>query len=320
MNDKIYNKPLFIFGMARSGTTYLRRLVNSLPDVFLLYESKFIWTAYDIFQKEDVLSNRAIFQRFLEQLKTSVKEPSALLTQPLDFFDRLYENFCEHRDFSEFCQELFSTGISQGRIWGNKLLQKEELKMLLNLFPYARFIIIIRDVRSVVYSGHMFNKDNYLSAALLWSDNARFIKNIQKESANIDIMILRYEDLVRDSNQVLKQIASFIGLVTPKDFSTASTAHTKSINKWRNYLNSKKVRQIEEICFNEMKHFGYEPELAKGPRKMSLLQFILSIFLQVRGRLLKQRGRLRGMFAYKSLRRYLKIYQQISSDKKTNAD
>jgi hypothetical protein len=308
MNGKIFNRPLFIFGMARSGTTYLRRLVNSLPGVFLLYESKIIWTAYNIFQKEDVLTNRAIFQRFLERLKACERQSSDLFTQPLEFYDHLYKNFCKHRDLGEFFKELFSSSIGHGKIWGNKLLQKEELKVLFKIFPHARFIIIIRDVRSVVYSAHLFNKDNIFTASLLWSDNARFIKSIKKESTNLDMMFLRYEDFVRDSNLVLKQIASFIGAETPEDFSIAATAHTKSIDKWRNHLTSKEVRQIEEICFNEMKHFGYKPEFAEGSRKMSLLRFIISIVLQMRGRLIKQKGGLRGIFSYKSLYRYLKAF------------
>ncbi|MCP4371230.1 MAG: sulfotransferase, partial [Deltaproteobacteria bacterium] len=52
MPNRALSEPLFIFGMARSGTSYLRRLVNSFPDVFLMYESKIIATADEIFQKE----------------------------------------------------------------------------------------------------------------------------------------------------------------------------------------------------------------------------------------------------------------------------
>ncbi len=320
MHDRTFSEPLFIFGMARSGTSYLRRLVNSFPDVSLLYESKIMMTANDIFQKEDVLSNRLTFQRFLDRLKICDNAHSKLFTQPLEFYDCLYESFCRHRDFSEFCRELFSTNVDHGGTWGNKLLEKDELKMLLKLFPHAHFIVIIRDVRSVVYSlqGFKYDKTNNFIAALVWSDISKFIKEIQKENINTDIMTLRYEDLVCNSKQVLKQIASFIGIDPPKDFTMADTAHTESIEKWRNHLNSKKIRQIEEICFNEMKHFGYEPELAKGQRKMSFLRFVISLIQHVIGRFIQERGGIRGFFSYKSVRRHIKVFQKTFSGKKSS--
>ena len=272
----------------------------------MLYESKFVRTAYELFQKEDVLANRGVFQRYLEQIKAAIIEPSELLTQSPEFYLSLYDSFAKHRDFSRFCQELFSKSIAQGKIWGNKLLQKEELEILFKLFPRAHFIIIVRDVRSVVYSASLFNKANYYTAALLWADNSRYIKRIQRENADIHIMFLRYEDLVRDSSKILENISAFVGLDTSNDFSMAATAHTKSIDKWRKHLKPKEVRQIEEICFNEMKFFGYDPEIADGPRKMRLSRFIISVISQLKGRFIKNKGGLRGALSLKSLRRYLK--------------
>ena len=117
--------------MARSGTSYLRRLVNSLPSVFLLYESRVIKTSYDILQKTDVLATRESFQNFIEYLKSRREEPTVLFTQPRKFYDHLYESFCTHRDFGRFCQDLFSISIKEGEVWGDKLLHQDEMKLLL---------------------------------------------------------------------------------------------------------------------------------------------------------------------------------------------
>ena len=283
--------------------------------MFLLYESNIIRVGYEIIQKEDILKDRSTFENFLCRLETQERkggqEPSALFTQPSNFFDRLYEKFCEHHDFSEFCRELFSANIPPDGIWGNKLVDREELNILLQLFPDARFVIVIRDVRSVAYSNYEFFGTDYFISALTWADTARIIKSIQARNCD-RVMVLRYEDFVSDARQTLKQIASLIGRESPEDFSTADRASTNSTDKWRNHLASREARQIEEVCFDEMQHFGYTPELALGPRKVSQLRLLFSVAHHIQGRLTKRRGGLKGLLSYKSLLRYLKLYQKIA--------
>jgi len=319
--DKSFNGPLFIFGTARSGTTYLRRLVNSFPNVFLMYESPTIRLAHAIYQKEDILKDRTVFQRFLDRLETCERnmagQSSVLFTQPVKFYDHLYDSFCDHRDFSAFCRELFSVSVNPGCIWGNKLLDREELKMLMDVFIHARFIVIIRDVRSVAHSTHEFSGGNYLTTALLWADAARVVQSVLDRNGDQRVMLLHYEDLVRDSKLAIERIASFIGLPLPSDFSIADKAHTKSIEKWRNHLAPRQIGEIEEICFNEMKHFGYSPEFAEVPRKPNQLRLFLSLVLHMKGRLTKGRVRFtRLLFNYKSLTTYLKLHKKIASIKK----
>ena len=52
----------------------------------------------------------------------------------------------------------------------------------------------------------------------------------------------------------------------------AQPPHRKSVDKWRESLSQEQIRQIEELCFEEMQRYGYTPEFATGQKRLGSLK------------------------------------------------
>ena len=44
-----------------------------------------------------------------------------------------------------------------------------------------------------------------------------------------------------------------------------------SLDKWRSSLGPQEIRIVESYCFEEMKRWGYEPEIADRPKRMGVI-------------------------------------------------
>jgi hypothetical protein len=316
MPNDSFNGPLFITGASRSGTSYLYRLVNSLPGVRLAYESNIIKDAYKIFQRQDVLKDRLIFEKYLDRLRVidsrnhpsgANKINSAFFRQPAELYDQLYQRVRTHQDFRKFIADLYKAGAEDCQIWGDKC-ETPHVPILCKLFPEARFLWIVRDVRAVVCSFYEHSAANYYTTSLNWVDTARMAKILREKRGNQAVLVLRYEDLVLRTRESFEQITSFIGHEIPQDLSMVNKAFSGSIEKWRSRLTSQQIRQIEEICFLEMKDYGYEPEHAVGRRNVGILPYGLYLVQHAIGLLRKKRYRLSQIFSLRIASKCVRIY------------
>lgn len=84
------------------------------------------------------------------------------------------------------------------------------------VFPRAQLIILLRDGRSVVESGVRSFNWPYEWAMRSWEAAARTILEFDDDNrdGNRKYMIVRYEDLYRDSEEELRKIFTFLGLRT----------------------------------------------------------------------------------------------------------
>lgn len=154
------------------------------------------------------------------------------------------------------------------------------------IFPNAKFIVLVRDVRDNIVS-----KKN---RALNWSSNPLFLACLWKQTyANIkllknsDWMWIRYEDFVLNTEACLQTICEFVNVpFQPKMLETKGTfqrllsakesdlnpsfvKHLKDFHSGLDQLpNTSKIGQykqldtsvlenVEAICRNELIHFGY---------------------------------------------------------------
>jgi hypothetical protein len=318
MPSGAFDGPLFVFGSARSGTTYAYRLVGSLPGVKIRYETTIIRTGFEIFEREDVWRDRSTFEDFLNRLRKTEADagydPTALTRRPASFYDRLYADFQRHRSFADFCGDLFRADVDAGVIWGNKLVNAAELQLLQRIFPSARFVLIVRDVRSVAYSAKQFFGADYVFSALAWAEAVRIVRTFEAKPARQPVMVFRYEDVVNDPRSTLERIAAFIDQGAPTDFTQADKAHGDSAAKWRDGMTTAEIRVVEEVSYAEMKQFDYEPEHASGAKPASRRRLAKSFFSHFLGRWKRSRGRLMGLSRLKAaFRRYYRLNKTRST-------
>ncbi len=279
----------------------------------LVFESDIIQSAYQMFTKRDVLANRSVFEEYLRRLKridrgSSPVANTPLFVQPSQFYDGLYERFRGHRDFRVFIRDLYCAGTEDTLIWGDKTADIGQLPTIFKLFPGARFIFIIRDVRAVISSYFEHSHVNFYTPCFLWVKFARMARSL-REKNHSRVMVIRYEDMVLRTRETFEQITSFLGRESDS-LPVVDLAHDTSINKWREVLTSKEVRGIEEICFEEMQHYGYKIEQALQPRKMNKLRYGYLIAQNAIALLRRRRTTLRVLFSLRGLIKYIRLYRE----------
>ncbi len=163
------------------------------------------------------------------------------------------------------------------------------VESLMRLFPDAKFVVMLRDYRSVV-SSYKYHQGKRIESCVL---NAFLWNKFNRETARLHaaypskIMLLRYEDLVQDTEKWVRQTCQFLNIsfdkamLTPHQNletqaqnlqNTEVTARdkkkigelTKPINTshlgaWKTRLSDREITEIETLCAQTGSLFGYEP-------------------------------------------------------------
>lgn len=191
---------VFIVGMGRSGTTLLSMMLNSHSMIAIAPETHY-------------------FARFLNSRRYGLTDElqtviSDLQIDPEQFFSKI-EKLDNHSHAAVF--QLMLTMYAESRnkmIWGEKtphhLLFVPEIK---RYFPSSKIIHIVRDPRDVSLSlrNVPWNKGSILNHATSWNAFMR-LSDVYKSRYQSDFLEVKYENLVKDPQQVLAEITDFLGV------------------------------------------------------------------------------------------------------------
>ena len=199
--------PIFIHGiLPRSGTNFLSDLLRLHPDCARAREPV----------DED------LFLAHSDHLVRFVHDVSAA-------WDPMWGSFADISEqlFAHLGDGLLSfLRVDPNRRLVTKSPSVARLHRFFTFFPTARLLILVRDGRSVVHSAtRSLTADwDFERSCRKWADAARTIANFQQsESGRSDRWrIVRYEDLVEDTEGQLRSILEFLALdVHRYDFEAA---------------------------------------------------------------------------------------------------
>lgn len=294
-------KQLFIIGCPRSGTTYLLRLLASNQQ-FSWVSNKLNKTPQDYFLSKELQVFDKTFvgkKKYFEAHNSHYNMPFPV--EPWIFWNNHYPYFQWNSDHCFTPRNAEPTDVNaeqiksvqnaveqinkfSGRVhFLSKYTDFPRMKLLMEAFPEAKFVHLIRDGRAVansynqkIESGEFktsAEEDNWVSAwPEEWQKDYKekfhnplaftlyqwkfFLDEIKSEIETIDpaqVLEVKYSDMIRDTKGFLESILDFAGLEmdsSMKNFIKKKPGDDKN-NKWKERLSESEKELYSQILKEE---------------------------------------------------------------------
>lgn len=301
--------PIFVVGPSRSGTALVRSIVNLHPDVHLASET-----------------------HYFDDLRRKIADPEHLTDGDrdlcVDYFGALTHRPYGHSGVADlgwlddatfreraaerggtadahlqaFCE--MSAGREGAAVWGEKTPRHVfRIDDILESFPNARVIAMVRDPRAVVASykrwrnqGGLPGEDDVdheskladeeerarrsyhpLLLAMLWRGQAKAALAGRQRHGTDRVWVQRYEDLVGSPESSVEALVAWLGLefspamldvpMLNSSFSKYRTGQgisTEALARWIEVLDDPEVAIVQRACASPMTAFDYEPRSLQG--------------------------------------------------------
>jgi hypothetical protein len=190
--------PVVIFGAPRSGTTYVNGILNAHPSVHITHETRlFVWahrTLASLDNDHVALTHRERFKQYLRP------------------------------ELADLIRRFYAELAPEAVVWGDKNphyaapANAEVLDTVVELFPGARFIHVIRDGRDVVAS--LIRKRNadgepwvsFETAHQVWNSHVTTGQAFASRAGPGTTFEVRYEDLIADDLGMARRMSDFVGI------------------------------------------------------------------------------------------------------------
>ena len=278
MNEhlSVISEPIFLVGAERSGTTLLRLMLDHHPQIAFHSEFEF---AVDYFRG----NNWPLLHRYYECLET----------------DRLFQSSNFELDFSLSYPQLVNSFLVQKRERTGKSFVgatvHRHFARLLQIWPDARFIHIVRDGRDVArscinmnWAGNVWTgSDRWLEVEQLWSQ----LKETISPERYTEV---RYETLITEPAKTLTSLCNFIGtdydpaMLSYWQTTTYDLPNSQLLWQWKRKLSPREIQLVEARIGNMLVKHGYElsglPPLTVNSAMKKMLR-LHSKWSVVRGRI-----------------------------------
>lgn len=269
---------IFIVGAQRSGTTLLRLILNSHPDLAVPEEGTFMMPLLRLYgQTPDREINFSEFSNILKYIRNNHQ-------YRLWKLDKNSEEILEllrrgDRTLRAIFDELYGAYATfhSAKKWVDKTPSFfRMIPKLIKIYPDAKFIHLIRDGRDVYLSWRNYNpsRDNIAVNAAEWRyKNARIEKSLKRIPQG-NRLLVHYEDLVTKPVETTKRIFDFIGIDFRQDVlefwrdseKYIGKHHSKlifqpisaeSVGRWKEVLNENENAKFESIASDALSENGY---------------------------------------------------------------
>ena len=252
-----FRSHLFIVGFPRSGTTLTGQVLAAHPDAVVLDE-------------QETLAGAA---------KAFLSDPAGL--------DRLARLDAEglapfRRDYHQL---VLSLADAEGKAFVDKLpMNVVGLPLIAKLFPEARILLVRRDPRDVVLScfrrqfapGGASREFFDLARTAAFYDQVMRLTELYRCKLELELSVLRYEDLVADFEGRSGEICAFAGLewapdladlagasqareiATPSASQVRRGLYDQGVGHWRHYFEA--LEPILPVLQPWIEEFGYGPD------------------------------------------------------------
>ena len=271
--------PFFIVGAQRSGTTMLRLMINSHPDILVPFESGFITTFYERLAQYGDLKQKLNLARLLEDI---AKHPLVVKGKLVENADAILSN-----PISSYADLIYAILEAQVRkhskkYWGDKTPSYvTEIDILRKVFPACKVIHLIRDGRDVALSNRSvgWGIHNLPRAARDWHWKVTLGRKMGNMMGDAYLEV-RYEDLVTHPEQTLVRVCEFLTMPYDKQMlayhsratemmpgeslqwhqNSVQAPNAELAGAWKSRMSRADRILFEEVAGSGLAEFGYPTE------------------------------------------------------------
>lgn len=250
-------RPIFVMGAERSGTTLLRLILDVHPNIAIGPESGFLRAVQDTM----TIPSWNFGENWFERFGVERHEMAGWLA---DLYDGMFSRYA-----AEHGKER----------WGDKTPLHRWLADLADeLFPESQFIGIVRHPGATCLSRARWGYEHEANAKA-WNLAAHLLTADRDRLGPERYRILRYEDLLRDPEPVLRDLMDFLGEpwsdrllrhheihaeregpeVTDGGTRTSRPIDPSAIDAWRHEADPDEVAVIADATSPWRERFGYGP-------------------------------------------------------------
>ncbi|MER6003053.1 sulfotransferase family protein [Nonomuraea sp. NPDC051941] len=283
------DRPVFVIGCPRSGTTMLQLMLHSHPRMAVPPETRFLIPAY--YRRRTwgdlriVSRRRALAQWIATDRSTKFRE---LKIDKDDFVRQAVEGPGSLGSVIGTAFRMYADRFDKVR-WGDKRPSYvKQVDLLLRLFPDAQFIHLIRDGRDCVASLKempWYTLDSFHAVAT-WAEAIDAGGRLKRTLGEDTYYELRYEDLTDDPMTELKKLCHFLdeefsaSMISPREAASVAVPQHKvwhsnthgevirsRVGSWANRLDDWEIALCEHMLGDRLESMGYELTGAPKPAK-----------------------------------------------------
>lgn len=280
------DRPIFLVGCPRSGTTLLSVMLHAHPRIAMPPETRFLMAVYHQRARFGDLTDPANRRRLARYITRSGGRFSDLDIRRRKVVRDIVAGPPTIGSAAGAVWREFARSRGKAR-WGEKRpAYWKDLDAVLRLFPDAQVIHLIRDGRSCVASLTQVDwwKSGTIGAMTTWSLAQRELGRVGRGLPAGAYHRLRYEDLLADPHAELTRLCSFLG----EDFDAAmlrfsgaaqdivpdrKTWHVRTRGEldpsrteaWRGVLEPGDAGLFEHVAGRQLRALGYQLS-GVGPR------------------------------------------------------
>lgn len=264
---------LFVFGAARSGTTYLNNLLDEWFDFGMGPEGTFVDEFAARLDDYGDLDDAANLRRLVEDVSRCEMLEIARHKYPDGIrFDVTPEMILENLPSHSYAGVVYSVFACMAKAQGRAHVGSKNpgfwqtLPLLHELFPErAKYLCIVRDGRDVALSNmriHWGQKSAYVCART-WAQSVRAVDAFSQTIPAARLLVIRYEDLLDDPTVTLGQLEQFLDVDLGERREalleqSENNPKRKNYGKWRERMSRDEIRLFEAAAGAELDRYGYE--------------------------------------------------------------
>ncbi|MCA2224385.1 sulfotransferase family protein [Nonomuraea aurantiaca] len=287
------DRPIFVVGCPRSGTTMLQLMLHSHPRIAVPPETRFLVPVYhrrrsfgDLRVEE---RRRALAEWIAGDRSTKFRE---LKLDKEDFVQQVVDGPGTLGSVLGTTFRMYADRFDKPR-WGDKRPSYvKQVDILLRLFPDAQFIHLIRDGRDCVSSLKempWYTLDSF-HAISTWAEAIDAGNRLRRMLPEDTYYELRYEDLTDDPATEMKKLCHFLdedfdpSTVSPREAATVAVPAHKvwhsnthgevtraRVGSWAKRLEDWEISLCEQVLGDRLEANGYELSGAPAAAKEHLV-------------------------------------------------